>query len=186
MDCRNERAKVRNTRLKTNGGTHTAAEWRMLLASTPRCPDCQRLWSEVPKRPDSRYNSVWTKDHIIPVALGGGNEIANIRPLCYECNFKRHTKSIVSNPNTEAMNKLRYVVKRGRSVGTVLTPHLHEDRHYVVSLTRFEKDYKRVKDEQELVEWVKKGYSVRMSNSATESHRSPSLISPGSIEINAN
>ncbi len=32
MDCRNERAKVRSARLKKNGGTHTAVEWRALLA----------------------------------------------------------------------------------------------------------------------------------------------------------
>jgi len=80
------------------------------------------------------------------------------------------------------MKKLRYVVKRGRSVGTILTPHLHEDNHFVVSLTRYEKDYQRVKDEKDLPEWVRKGYSVRMSNPSVKSHRSPSLITPGSIE----
>lgn len=183
MDCRNERAKVRSARLKTNGGTHTAAQWRALLAATPRCPDCGRLWHEISLRPDSRYRTVWTKDHIIPVTAGGSDDISNIRPLCYECNFKRHTKPIVTISKAEQMRKLRYVVKRGRSVGTVLTPHLHEDNHYVVSLTRYEKDYQRVKDEKTLPEWVSKGYSVRMSNPSVKSHRSPSLITPGSIEI---
>lgn len=81
------------------------------------------------------------------------------------------------------MQKLSYVVKRGRSVGTVLTPHLHVDNHFVVSLTRYERDYQRVKEEQDLVEWVRKGYSVRMSNQSVKSHRSPSLISPNSIDI---
>ena len=52
----------------------------------------------------------------------------------------------------------------------------------MVSLTRFEKDYMRVKKESDLHEWVAKGYSVRMSNSTVKSHRSPSLISPGSME----
>ncbi len=183
MDCRNERAKVRSERLKKNGGTHTAAEWRALLSATPRCPDCGRFWHEISPRPDSRYRSVWTKDHIIPVIEGGSDNISNIRPLCFECNFKRHTKPIVISSKAEQMRKLRYFVKRGRSVGAVLTPHLHEDNHYVVSLTRFEKDYQRVKDEQDLPEWVAKGYSVRMSNPAVKSHRSSSLISPGSIEI---
>lgn len=81
------------------------------------------------------------------------------------------------------MKKLSYVVKRGGSVGTVLTPHLHEDNHFVVSLTRYEKDYQRVKREQDLVEWVRKGYNLRMSNQSVKSHRSPSLITPSSIEI---
>jgi hypothetical protein len=80
------------------------------------------------------------------------------------------------------MFKLRCIVKRGRSVGTVLTPHLHADNHYVVSMTRFIKDYIRVKNEAELFLWIKKGYSVRMSNPVVPFHRSPSLISPGSIE----
>ncbi len=80
------------------------------------------------------------------------------------------------------MKKLYCVVKRGRSVGTILTPHLHKDNCFVVSLTRYEKDYMRVKQESDLHEWVAKGYSVRMSNSTAKSHRSPSLISPGSME----
>lgn len=184
MDCRNERAKVRNARLKNNGGKHTAAQWRILLAATPHCPDCGRYWHVISPRPDSRYRTVWTKDHIIPVTAGGNDDISNIRPLCYECNFKRHTKPIVTFSKAEHMRKLRYVVKRGRSVGTILTPHLHEDNHYVVSLTRYEKDYQRVKDEKTLLDWVSKGYSVRMSNTSVKSHRSPSLITPGSIEIN--
>ncbi len=183
MDCRNERAKVRTERLKRNGGTHTVAQWNGLLSATPRCPDCKRLWREIPLRPDSRYRTVWTKDHIIPVTAGGSDDISNIRPLCYECNFKRHTKSIANSTKAEQMRKLRYVVKRGRSVGTILTPHLHEDNHYVVSLTRFEKDYQRVKDEKDLPEWVSKGYSVRMSNPSVKSHRSSSLIAPASIDI---
>jgi hypothetical protein len=81
------------------------------------------------------------------------------------------------------MQKIRYIVKRGLSVGTILTPHQHEDKNFVVSLTRFEKDYVRINNEAELIDWVAKGYSVRMSNPDVKSHRSPSLISPGSIEI---
>jgi hypothetical protein len=183
MDCRNDRAKVRNARLKKNGGTHTAAQWLSLLSATPRCPDCGRLWNEIPLRPDSRYRTAWTRDHIIPVIEGGSDDISNIRTLCYECNFKRHTKPIVISTKAEQIRKLRCIVKRGRSVGTILTPHLHEDNHYVVSFTRYEKDYQRLKDERDLPDWVAKGYSVRMSNPAVKTHRSSSLITPGSIEI---
>ncbi len=183
MDCRNERAKVRNARLKKNGGTHTSSEWKALLAATLRCPDCGRRWHDIPPRPDSRYRSVWTKDHIVPVIQGGSDDISNIRPLCYECNFRRHTKPINTSTGNKKMKKIRFTVKRGRSVGAILSPHLHEDKHFVVSPTRFEKDYVRVKNEAELLDWIAKGYSVRMSNPDVKSHRSPSLISPGSIEV---
>lgn len=182
MDCRNARARVRNERLRKNGGKHTSSEWQALLNQTPRCPDCNRLWGEIPFRLDSRYQTVWTKDHLIPVIDGGIDDISNIRPLCYECNFKRHTKPIATSTRTEKMKTIRYTVKRGRSVGTVLSPHLHGDKHFVVSLSRFKKDYVRVNNEADLLDWVAKGYSVRMSNPDAKSHRSPSLISPGSIE----
>lgn len=183
MDCRNDRAKVRAERRKKNGGTHTVAQWNALLSATSHCPDCERLWCDIPLRPDSRYRTVWTKDHIIPVILGGSDDISNIRALCYECNFKRHIKPIAISLKAEQMKRLRYIVKRGSSVGTILTPHLHKDNHYVVSLTRFEKDYQRVKDEKDLPEWISKGFSVRMSNSSDKSHSSSSLISPASIDI---
>ena len=61
-------------------------------------------------------------------------------------------------------------------------PHKHSDGKYVASMTRFEKDYMRVNTIEELIPYVKKGYSIRMSNQ--RSHRTPSLISPGSIDIN--
>ena len=176
MDCRNARARTRLERMKVNGGTHSAMEWKSLLAKTPRCPGCDRPWNDVPPRPDGRYKHTWTKDHIIPVIKGGSDQIGNLRPLCYSCNFKRHTK-----PLAERMIKLSYVVKRGQSVGAVLASHLHEDGNFIVSLTRFEKDYIRVRNESELPTWVEKGYSVRMSNPKVKSHRSPSLISPASI-----
>lgn len=182
MDCRNERAKVRSARLNKNGGKHTVAEWLALLENTPRCPGCERRWSEIPRRPDTRYRKVWTKDHLVPVIHGGRDDISNIRPLCYECNFKRHTKPIATLIGIEKMKKIRYIVKRGQSVGTTLSPHLHADKHFVVSMTRFEKDYVRVDDEADLLKWVAKGYGVRMSNPDVKTHHSPSLISPGSIE----
>lgn len=183
MDCRNIRAKKRTERLKANGGSHTNAQWQLLLSGTPFCPECKRVWSEIPNRPDARYQTVWTKDHIIPVIVGGTDDISNIRPLCYECNFRRHTKPINNPPQLEEMKKIRYTVKRGQAIGSILTPHIHEDNHYVVSLTRFEKDYIRVKEESALLEWMAQGFSVRMSNPEIKSHKSPSLISPESIEV---
>lgn len=77
---------------------------------------------------------------------------------------------------------LRYIVKRGRGTGTVLTPHKHEDGAFVVSPTRFEADYIRVTSINDVIVWLSKGYSVRMSNLSSSTHRAPSLISPSSIE----
>jgi hypothetical protein len=63
-----------------------------------------------------------------------------------------------------------------------LHPHLHSDGLYVVSMTRFEKDYVRVPTLAEACEYVKKGFSLRMSNPAA-GLRVASLITPSSIKI---
>lgn len=77
---------------------------------------------------------------------------------------------------------LKYVVKRGRGIGSVLRPHKHEDGMYVVSMTRFAQDYVRLPDIESVVDWAKRGYKVRMSGKDSKTHKSPSLISPDMIE----
>ena len=79
------------------------------------------------------------------------------------------------------MKKLHCTVERGSAAGTILRPHVHADGHFVVSMTRYERDYIRVGAESELPNWVAKGYRVRMSNVDVKNHRSPSLIAPTSI-----
>ena len=81
------------------------------------------------------------------------------------------------------MQKLYSVVKRGKAIGTELTPHCHADGKFVVSRTRFEKDYIRVEKEEDLPDWIKQGYKVRMSSLVVKNHKSPSLIVPDSILI---
>lgn len=83
------------------------------------------------------------------------------------------------------MKKLQVTVKRGKAIGTILRPHMHSDGMFVVSMTRFEKDYIRINSEAELPDWLAKGYRVRMSNPSVLNHRSPSLIAPASIEFSA-
>lgn len=78
--------------------------------------------------------------------------------------------------------ELHYVVQRGKAAGTVLYPHVHADGCYVVSPSRFEKDYVRVRSIDEVKEYLSRGYSLRMSNDDDPNHRSPSLISPDSIK----
>lgn len=94
MDCRNERAKVRQSRIKTNGGSHTPKEWADLLARSPTCAVCGRAWHEVPPRPDTRYRNTWTKGHKNPIYHGGSDEISNIQAECYECNFRKNAGSL--------------------------------------------------------------------------------------------
>jgi hypothetical protein len=90
MDCRNARGRVRAARVRKNGGAHTRKQWEELLARTPRCVECNRLWSEIPRRPDSRYKHVWTKGHKISVYADGTSNIENIQAECYQCNFKKN------------------------------------------------------------------------------------------------
>jgi len=79
------------------------------------------------------------------------------------------------------MITLRYTPTRGGAKGESLYPHKHDDGKYVASMTRFEKDYVRVNTIEELIDYLNRGFSVRMSN--PQRSRAPSLISPSSIKI---
>jgi hypothetical protein len=76
---------------------------------------------------------------------------------------------------------LQAVVQRGDAPGTILTPHIYADGCYVVSKSRYEKHYVRVRSIEEVRKYLGRGYSLRMSNQSQPAHRSPSLISPASI-----
>ena len=71
-------------------GSFTTKEWESILGNYDSCPMCKRLWAEIPL-PDG-WNSVITRDHIIPVSKGGRNTIDNIQPLCYSCNSSKVDK----------------------------------------------------------------------------------------------
>ena len=75
---------------------------------------------------------------------------------------------------------LHAFVRRGANAGTILFPHKHKDGSYVVSKTRFEKDYVKVAQSADLLDWLEKGYRLRMSNKES-GIASPSLIEPGKI-----
>ena len=91
--CRRKRAYAYSERKVLSGGKHSKREWIEKLASYDSCPRCHRSWSSIPNRPDRRYKHVWTKDHIIPLKLGGSDAIENIQPLCYQCNFSKCDKA---------------------------------------------------------------------------------------------
>jgi hypothetical protein len=90
ITCRRLRGKNYNIRLKNATGNHTDKQWKNILSNHDKCPECERFWKDIPLRPDKRYKYVWTKDHIVPLISGGSNDIDNIQPLCYQCNFKKH------------------------------------------------------------------------------------------------
>ena len=76
--------------------------------------------------------------------------------------------------------KLHAFVARGVKIGQLLFPHRHTDGAFVVSMTRYERDYIRVTDQDDLLGWLEKGYRLRMSNPAG-GVATPSLIEPGAI-----
>ena len=127
MDCRNDRAKVRQLRIKANGGSHTAREWAELLAASPTCAICARPWHAIPSRPDSRYKHTWTKGHKIPVYHGGSDSISNIQAECYECNFRQnagklgraepiHKGVIVAADQSRFSRAFSFVLNNGKEV----------------------------------------------------------------------
>jgi 5-methylcytosine-specific restriction endonuclease McrA len=76
---------IRKQRMEKNGGSHTKTEWESLKGLYKNtCPCCLR------KEPEIKLS----KDHIVPVAIGGSDSIDNIQPLCISCNAKKHTQNI--------------------------------------------------------------------------------------------
>lgn len=66
-----------------NGGKHTAAEWQALKNGYGnRCLACGCSMCKL------------TEDHVLPLAMGGTDDIGNIQPLCRSCNSRKHAKYI--------------------------------------------------------------------------------------------
>lgn len=76
--------------------------------------------------------------------------------------------------------KISAIVSRGPQKGEIVTPHRHEDGTYVVSPTRFEKDYIRVATLEDFAFQTRKGLKGRMSSPTV---KGPRLFSPKSINI---
>lgn len=76
--------------------------------------------------------------------------------------------------------KIYAKVSRGPQKGELVSPHRHDDGMYVVSATRFERDYIRVPTLEAFVDEVRKGLRGRMSSPIV---KGPRLFSPSSIHI---
>lgn len=69
------------------GGSHTDQEWINLCALYDhRCLCCGEI-------------KPLTKDHVMPLSLGGDNTINNLQPLCLACNLRKHAKHIDYRPH---------------------------------------------------------------------------------------
>lgn len=75
----------RRARKKGNGGNYTLPEWRALkLFFNYMCLCCKKQEPLVKLTPD----------HIVPLSVGGRNDIANIQPLCMDCNMRKAAKTV--------------------------------------------------------------------------------------------
>lgn len=64
---------------RANGGEYTIQEWLELCDKYGnKCLSCGR--NDVPL----------TVDHVVPIILGGTNDISNLQPLCRSCNSKKN------------------------------------------------------------------------------------------------
>jgi len=90
-------------------GHHTSKEWkRKKQAYDYRCAYCNTRLIDGNNHPNQL-----TKDHIIPLAEGGSNDIGNIVPACRKCNSSKN-KSLLWFANHHMKLPLMF-----ETVGTV-------------------------------------------------------------------
>jgi len=89
--CRQKRARTYSLRKKNAKGSHTRKQFLEKLKRYAECPICKRKWEEIPhSKGSARYRI--TEDHIVSLSKGGSDNIENIQPKCYQCNFRKGHK----------------------------------------------------------------------------------------------
>lgn len=80
---------IRYARKRGAGGRHTPQEWIELRERYGnRCLNC-----------GSPHNL--TRDHILPVSMGGPDFIWNIQPLCQRCNTQKYNRHLNLRPDRQ-------------------------------------------------------------------------------------
>jgi 5-methylcytosine-specific restriction endonuclease McrA len=78
-------------------GTHDEDEWLLLVyLCKERCVICGVHKSDL-------IGNVFTKDHVLPISLGGSDAIDNIQPLCRHCNSGKRDIDDHVAPEVRAM-----------------------------------------------------------------------------------
>lgn len=86
-EAKNERR--RRARKAHASGSHTESEWQLLKTHyNNTCLRCGRCEPDI----------ILTRDHVIPLARGGSDNIDNIQPLCGHCNSAKNANSIDYRP----------------------------------------------------------------------------------------
>lgn len=82
-ETRERAARLRSERIAAARakGTHTKAEWTALVDVLGGCVRCGAGLDDLLGAP--------CKDHIVPVYQGGCDCIANIQPMCRQCNSSK-------------------------------------------------------------------------------------------------
>lgn len=58
------------------------------------------LWAQNNRIYSTTDNGVWLSiDHVVPVALGGGDELTNLEWACQDCNRRKGSRDDWTSPN---------------------------------------------------------------------------------------
>jgi 5-methylcytosine-specific restriction endonuclease McrA len=76
-------------------GTHTQAQWMELCRHYGyRCLKCSARQC--------------TRDHVLPISIGGSDHITNLQPLCRVCNCGKGTMHVDHRPDRGAWSRTRW------------------------------------------------------------------------------
>lgn len=83
----------RRARIKGNGGSYTAAEWNEVVRQQGgHCLACGK-------------RTELTVDHVLPLVMGGTNDIENIQGLCFSCNASKGARHIDYRPGGKGIKR---------------------------------------------------------------------------------
>lgn len=87
-------------------GRHTDEEWEALLDVCGRvCLKCGAAEADL-------YGQQLTKDHILPISIGGSDAISNLQPKCRNCNTRSHKDQVDLRPTWWAERLTKRLTER--------------------------------------------------------------------------